>query len=222
MVQLVTVFGGSGFVGKQVVRALAKKGWRVRVAVRRPTIAYDLKPNGDVGQIQVVRCDVRKSDDIAAALHGADAVVNLVGILMQGGGQTFEGLHHKAAEAIAQAAAAKGVRAFVQMSAIGADPKSASAYAASKAAQIMFMRSMAKELAPNLRVNCVAPAWTETDMADASLTELGREEVAKDFPLGRIGLPEDVAGATLFLLSDLARFVTGTTVTVDGGMDMRG
>jgi len=97
-----------------------------------------------------------------------------------------------------------------------------SAYATSKGAQIMFMRSMAKELAPSIRVNCVAPAWTETDMADASLTELGREEVAKDFPLGRIGLPQDVAGATVFLLSDLARFVTGTTLTVDGGMDMRG
>jgi 3-oxoacyl-[acyl-carrier protein] reductase len=97
-----------------------------------------------------------------------------------------------------------------------------SAYATSKGAQIMFMRSMAKELAPSIRVNCIAPAWTETDMADASLSELGRENVAKDFPLGRIGLPEDVAGATLFLLSDLARFVTGTTVTVDGGMDMRG
>lgn len=97
-----------------------------------------------------------------------------------------------------------------------------SAYATSKGAQIMFMRSMAKELAPKIRVNCIAPAWTETDMADASLTELGRENVARDFPLGRIGLPEDVAGATLFLLSDLARFVTGTTVTVDGGMDMRG
>jgi 3-oxoacyl-[acyl-carrier protein] reductase len=97
-----------------------------------------------------------------------------------------------------------------------------SAYATSKGAQIMFMRSMAKELAPKIRVNCIAPAWTETDMADASLTALGRQEVAKDFPLGRIGLPEDVAGATLFLLSDLARFVTGTTVTVDGGMDMRG
>ncbi|RYG34071.1 SDR family oxidoreductase [bacterium] len=97
-----------------------------------------------------------------------------------------------------------------------------SAYATSKGAQIMFMRSMAKELAPSIRVNCIAPAWTETDMADASLTGLGREEVAKDFPLGRIGLPEDVAGATVFLLSDLARFVTGTTVTVDGGMDMRG
>ena len=97
-----------------------------------------------------------------------------------------------------------------------------SAYATSKAAQIMFMRSMAKELAPSIRVNCVAPAWTETDMADASLSELGRENVAKDFPLGRIGLPDDVAGATVFLLSDLAKFVTGTTLTVDGGMDMRG
>ena len=97
-----------------------------------------------------------------------------------------------------------------------------SAYATSKGAQIMFMRSMALELAPTIRVNCVAPAWTETDMADASLTELGRENVAMDFKLGRIGLPEDVAGASLFLLSDLARFVTGTTVTVDGGMDMRG
>lgn len=97
-----------------------------------------------------------------------------------------------------------------------------SAYATSKAAQIMFMRSMALELAPKIRVNCVAPGWTETDMAAPSLTELGREDVAKGFPLGRIGLPEDVAGATLFLLSDLAQFITGTTVTVDGGSDMRG
>jgi NAD(P)-dependent dehydrogenase (short-subunit alcohol dehydrogenase family) len=98
-----------------------------------------------------------------------------------------------------------------------------SAYATSKGAQIMFMRSMARELGPEgIRVNCIAPAWTETDMADASLTELGRENVAKDFVLGRIGQPKDVAGATVFLLSDLAGFVTGTTVTVDGGMDMRG
>lgn len=97
-----------------------------------------------------------------------------------------------------------------------------SAYATSKGAQIMFMRSMAKELAPRIRVNCIAPAWTETDMADASLTELGRDKVTSDFPLGRIGLPSDVAGATLFLLSDLAQFITGSTVTVDGGMDMRG
>ncbi|MHB8637219.1 MAG: SDR family NAD(P)-dependent oxidoreductase [Fimbriimonadaceae bacterium] len=98
-----------------------------------------------------------------------------------------------------------------------------SAYAASKAAQIMFMRSMAKELAPGgIRVNCIAPAWTDTDMVAADLDALGREAVAAGFPLGRIGRPDDVAGATCFLLSDLASFITGSTVTVDGGMDMRG
>ncbi|HEX5325013.1 MAG TPA: glucose 1-dehydrogenase [Capsulimonadaceae bacterium] len=98
-----------------------------------------------------------------------------------------------------------------------------SAYATSKGAQIMFMRSMAKELASDkIRVNCIAPAWTETDMAAPSLEALGREEVAKGFPLGRIGLPKDLAGAACFLLSDLAEFITGSTVTVDGGMDMRG
>jgi NAD(P)-dependent dehydrogenase (short-subunit alcohol dehydrogenase family) len=98
-----------------------------------------------------------------------------------------------------------------------------SAYATSKAGQIMFMRSMAKELSKDrIRVNCVAPAWTETDMAAPSLDALGREEVARTFPLGRIGLPDDVAGPTVFLLSDLAGFITGSTVTVDGGMDMRG
>ena len=97
-----------------------------------------------------------------------------------------------------------------------------SAYATSKAGQIMFMRSMALELAPKIRVNCIAPSWTETEMADASLTALGRESVSKSFPLGRIGLPEDVAKATVFLLSDDAGFITGTTVTVDGGSDMRG
>jgi 3-oxoacyl-[acyl-carrier protein] reductase len=98
-----------------------------------------------------------------------------------------------------------------------------SAYATSKGAQILFMRSMAKELAADrIRVNCIAPAWTETEMAAPSLESLGRANVAKDFPLGRIGLPEDVAGATCFLLSDLALFITGMTMTVDGGMDMRG
>ncbi|AIE85716.1 SDR family NAD(P)-dependent oxidoreductase [Fimbriimonas ginsengisoli] len=98
-----------------------------------------------------------------------------------------------------------------------------SAYATSKGAQIMFMRSMAKELAPDqIRVNCIAPAWTDTDMAAPSFDILGRDNVAASFPLGRIGRPEDVAGATVFLLSDLASFITGSTITVDGGMDMRG
>ncbi len=98
-----------------------------------------------------------------------------------------------------------------------------SAYATSKGAQILFMRSMAQELGPRkIRVNCIAPSWTDTDMADASLTKLDRTEVAKSFALGRIGQADDVAKATLFLLSPLAGFITGTTVTVDGGSDMRG
>lgn len=98
-----------------------------------------------------------------------------------------------------------------------------SAYATSKAAQIMFMRSMALELAPEkIRVNCIAPAWTETDMVTDSIASIGRENIERGFPMGRIGLPEDVAGPTCFLLSDLAGFVTGVTLTVDGGMDMRG
>ena len=100
----------------------------------------------------------------------------------------------------------------------------ASAYCASKAAQIMFMRSMAHELAPQkIRVNCIAPAWTETDMAAPSLQKLGYENVRKAFPLGRVGKVEDVGQTRrCFLLSPLAEFITGTTVTVDGGMAMRG
>jgi 3-oxoacyl-[acyl-carrier protein] reductase len=87
----------------------------------------------------------------------------------------------------------------------------------------MFMRSMAQELAPSkIRVNCIAPSWTDTEMAAPSLDALGREAVAKSFPLGRVGLPEDVASATCYLLSELASFITGMTLTVDGGVDMRG
>jgi NAD(P)-dependent dehydrogenase (short-subunit alcohol dehydrogenase family) len=98
-----------------------------------------------------------------------------------------------------------------------------SAYATSKGAQLLFMRSMAKELAPDrVRVNCVAPGWTETDMATATIDALGREDIVASIPLGRIGRPEDPAAAACFLLSDLAQFITGSTITVDGGFDMRG
>ena len=97
------------------------------------------------------------------------------------------------------------------------------AYATSKAGQIIFMKCMAHELGGDkIRVNCIAPGWTETDMAAASLDAMGRENVAKGFPLGRIGRVKDVADATCFLLSDKAQFITGTTVTVDGGLGMRG
>jgi len=132
MTKIVTVFGGSGFVGKQVVGALARLGWRVRVAVRKPTLAYDVKPMGSVGQIQTVRCDVRRESDIAAALDRADACVNLVGIMYQSLSQDFDAVQRAASGNIAKACAERGIRALVQMSALGADPKSASKYAATK------------------------------------------------------------------------------------------
>ena len=98
-----------------------------------------------------------------------------------------------------------------------------SAYATSKGGQIMFMRSMAKELACfKVRSNCVAPGWTETDMSTDTINSLGREDIVASIPLGRIGRPEDPAAAVIFLLSDLAQFITGSTITVDGGFDMRG
>ena len=98
-----------------------------------------------------------------------------------------------------------------------------SAYATSKAGQLMFMRSMAKELAPDrIRVNCVAPGWTETDMSHDAIDAEGRAGIIASIPLGRIGRPDDPAAAACFLLSDLAEFITGSTITVDGGFDMRG
>jgi NADH dehydrogenase len=131
---LVTVFGGSGFVGAQAVRVLARRGWRVRVAVRNPNQAVELKPAGDPGQIQLVRCDVNDPAQVAEACRGANAVVNLIGILFESGKRTFEAMHVDAARRIAEQARTAGVSRFVQVSAIGADAEGKSAYARSKAA----------------------------------------------------------------------------------------
>jgi len=131
--RLVTVFGGSGFVGRYVVRALARDGWRVRVACRRPDLAFHLQPLGGVGQITPVQANLRDPDSVAAAVRGAQAVVNLVGILAEGGAQKFATIQSAGAKAVAEAAKAAGVTNFVQVSAIGADAESTSAYARSKA-----------------------------------------------------------------------------------------
>jgi uncharacterized protein YbjT (DUF2867 family) len=130
---LVTVFGGSGFIGQQVVRALAKRGLRVRVACRRTNLAYRSRLLGDVGQIEVMQANVRVPSSVARALDGAEACVNLVGVLYERGRQGFQSLHAEGARAIAEAAAAAGVEQLVQVSAIGADPDSASRYARTKA-----------------------------------------------------------------------------------------
>lgn len=129
---LVTVFGGSGFVGTQAVRTLAKAGWRVRVAVRKPALAQDLRVLGDPGQIQPVRCDITRPADVAAALKGADAAVNLVGLLFQAPGRSFAAAHVDGARNIAEACVAGGVGRLVHVSAIGADAGSEADYARTK------------------------------------------------------------------------------------------
>ena len=131
---IVTVFGGSGFVGRHLVRALARDGWRIRVATRRPDLAFHLQPLGRVGQIHAVQANVRYPASLAAALRGSDAVVNLVGILQPWGKQTFDAVQAEGAAAVAEATREAGLSNVLHVSAIGADANSASAYARTKAA----------------------------------------------------------------------------------------
>ena len=130
---LVTVFGGSGFLGRNVVRALCKRDYRVRVAVRRPELAFHLQPIGKVGQIHPVQANVRNAASVQAAMRGSDIVVNLTGILTPSGEQSFEAVHSRASGTVARAAAEIGAR-LVHVSAIGADEHSTSTYARTKAA----------------------------------------------------------------------------------------
>jgi len=131
--KLVTVIGGSGFVGRHLVRALAQHGYRIRPAMRRPDLAVHLQPLGSVGQIMPVQANVRYPDSVVAACQGADIVINLTGVLYSAGGQTFDAIHKFGAQASASAARQASAATFIQMSAIGADAKSTSAYARTKA-----------------------------------------------------------------------------------------
>jgi uncharacterized protein YbjT (DUF2867 family) len=130
---LVTVFGGTGFVGSQVVRALARRGMRIRVAVRNPGAGYRLPMLGAVGQIEIVQANVRAPVSLARALAGAEACINLVGVLYEHGRQKFQAVQAMGARNLAEAASKAGVGRFVQMSAIGASAASPSKYARSKA-----------------------------------------------------------------------------------------
>jgi uncharacterized protein YbjT (DUF2867 family) len=130
---LATVFGGSGFIGRYVVRNLARKDWLVRAAVRRPDEALFLKTSGVVGQVTPLATNVRDRASVARAVEGADAVVNLVGILAEGGRQKFKAVHAEGARIIAEEAARAGVKHLVHISALGADSGSRSAYARTKA-----------------------------------------------------------------------------------------
>jgi NADH dehydrogenase len=131
---LVVVFGGSGFIGRHAVQALAREGWRVRAAVRRPDLAGHLQPMGAVGQIQPVQANVRYPESVRRAVAGAEVVVNLVGILAKAGPQTFEAVHVAGARAVASAAHEAGAAALVHVSALGAGDNAKSKYARTKAA----------------------------------------------------------------------------------------
>ncbi|MGR3761172.1 complex I NDUFA9 subunit family protein [Roseobacteraceae bacterium NS-SX3] len=134
MSKLVTIYGGSGFAGRYIARRLAKAGWRVRVAVRRPNEAMHVKPYGVPGQVEPVFCNIRDDASVAAVMAGADAVVNCVGVLNALGKNSFGEVHAEGAARIAQIAAHQGVERLVHISAIGADPEAESEYARTKAA----------------------------------------------------------------------------------------
>ena len=134
MSSLVTIYGGSGFIGRYIARRLAKQGWRVRIAVRRPNDAMFVRPYGAVGQVEPVLCNIRDDASVRAAMAGADAVVNCVGVGNELGANGFDAVQHQGAGRIARIAAETGVARMVHLSAIGADAGSASAYARSKAA----------------------------------------------------------------------------------------
>jgi len=132
--RLATVFGGSGFIGRYIVQRLARRGWLVRVAIRRPDEALFLKPMGDVGQITPVAANIRHERSVSAAVAGAEAVINLVGILYERGPQRFDAVHAEGPRRLARAAKIAGVDRFLHVSALGADPASPAAYGRSKAA----------------------------------------------------------------------------------------
>ena len=142
--KLVTIFGGSGFVGRYIVRALVNRGYRVRVAVRRPDLAGFLQPIGNVGQIQLVQANLRYRKSVDAAVKGSDVVINLVGILAESGRQKFEAVQVFGARAVAEAARAEKAK-LIHMSAIGADGESASAYGVTKAKGEAAVREVLKD-----------------------------------------------------------------------------
>jgi len=132
--KLVTIFGGSGFIGKTLVQHLAKAGYRIRVAVRHPNNALFVKPLGDLGQIHIAQANVRNKASVEAAVRGSDMVINLVGVLNESGKQSFQKVHVDGAGLIAEVSAELGVEKLVHLSSIGADEEAASNYSCSKAA----------------------------------------------------------------------------------------
>lgn len=230
--EMITVFGASGFIGRYVVRALAKAGYRVRAATRRPHLANDLKPMGVVGQIQLVQANLRNPDSVARAVEGSAGVINLVGILFESGRQNFESLQSEGAKLVAEKAAEAGIERFVHISAIGADAQSKSQYARTKALGEQAVRA-ALPTATILRPSIVfgtedeffnkfanmarfapalpligggqtkfQPVWC-SDVADAAVAALDSEAAR--------GRTYELGGPEVYSFKELMQFILSTT-----------
>lgn len=241
----VLIVGGSRGIGAASAVLAAQAGAKVTITYVRGQAAADEvvgRINAAGGTAQAIAADITDLAALSAGMAKAVAAFGpLTGLVVSAG--LFEGktlremtpefwdevigvnlrgtfLSVKAAEPLMS----DGASIVIYTSTAGQRGSAVfSAYATAKGGQIIFMRSMAQELAPRrIRVNCIAPSWTETDMSGGKMDAIGREKILAGCPLGRIGLPQDVAGGTVFLLSSLAGFMTGTTMTIDGAIDMRG
>ena len=243
----ILIVGGSRGIGAETARLAAKQGAKVSLTYRQSSgsaesLVKEIEEAG--GTALAFKAEVDSEDSLVQAVRGAvEAHGELNGVVITAGifeGSPIEEMDlafwdrtmdinirgtYLAVRASLASLKASGKGSLVIFSSTAGQRGSEvfSAYATSKGAQIMFMRSMARELAPyGIRSNCVAPGWTETEMATDKIDEFGREDIVQSIPLGRVGRPQDPAKAALFLLSDDAEFITGSTITVDGGMDMRG
>ena len=172
MSKLVTIYGGSGFVGRYITRRMAKAGWRVRVAVRRPNEAMFVKPYGVVGQVEPVLCNVRDDASVREVMKGADAVVNCIGILAEDSKNTFDAVQSEGAGRVARIAAEQGIEKMVHISAIGADEQSESDYARTKAlGEASILQHMPGAVI--LRPSIVFGAEDQFFNRFASMTKLG-------------------------------------------------
>jgi len=241
----VLIIGGSRGIGAAAAERAAQAGARVTLTYVRGKAAADAVVHTIVtagGKAQAIAADLNDATSIEAATAAAVATFGpLHGVVVSAGSFVGKSLRDMTPEfwddvvgmnlrgtflavKAAETRLVDGGSIVIYTSTAGQRGSAVfSAYATAKAGQIIFMRSMAIELAPRrIRVNCIAPSWTETDMSAGTMDQIGRDKILAGCPLGRVGLPSDVANATAFLLSPLASFMTGTTMTVDGGIDMRG
>jgi len=224
-----TIFGGSGFIGRYIVQRLARRGWILRIAVRRPNAALFLKPMGDVGQITPIATNIRDQASVAAAVAGVDHVINLVGVLYERGPQRFAAVHAEGARRVAASARAAGVKRLLHVSALGADPQSPSLYARTKAEGEAGVRAEFPEaviLRPSVvfgpeddffnrfaemaRLSPILPliGGGKTrfqpvyvgDVADAALAILDRPH---DAPFGPAGKTYELAGPRIYSFKEL-------------------